>query len=172
MFLVLLLLLAKRRRHFGEPYSPHNKYEPHVAPGKRQRQTLPGSYRINGQDCSIQSARQTPVDKTNKQAAFIDIAVPLPHKLQAAITEKQRKYQNLTFEIKQQWKNTQNFFIPQPCLLRGSSRNMLSQRFATLILPPRLLYEVQKVVVLNPCSMVRKFLNDEVYLPDEEADIP
>jgi hypothetical protein len=31
----------------------------------------------------------TMVDKTNKQASFIDTAIPLIHNLQATITEKQ-----------------------------------------------------------------------------------
>jgi hypothetical protein len=46
---------------------------------------------------------------------------------------------------------------------------MLNQSLANLNLPPRLLSQVQQVVVLNTCSIVRKFLNDEIHLSDEEA---
>jgi hypothetical protein len=47
---------------------------------------------------------------------------------------------------------------------------MLNQSPTTLILPPFLLSEVQKVVVLNSCSVVGKFLTDEDHLIDEETD--
>jgi hypothetical protein len=50
--------------------------------------------------------------------------------------------------------------------------NMLNQRFTTLNLPPRLPSRVQTAVVLNTCSIVGKFLSDEVHLSDEEADNP
>jgi hypothetical protein len=42
----------------------------------------------------------TLVDKTNKQVVSIDIAIPLAQNLQATNTEKHRKYQELTFQIK------------------------------------------------------------------------
>jgi len=48
--------------------------------------------------------------------------------------------------------------------------NVTNQGFTTPNLPPRLLPQVQKVVVLNSCSFVRKFLIDEVHLSDKEAD--
>jgi len=44
----------------------------------------------------------TLVDKTSQQAVFIDIVISLAQNLQATNTEKHRKYQELSFEIKQQ----------------------------------------------------------------------
>jgi len=41
-------------------------------------------------------------DKTNKEAALINKGIPLTYNLQDTITEKQRKYQELAFEIRQQ----------------------------------------------------------------------
>jgi hypothetical protein len=112
LLLLFLLLLTKHLRFVEDPYSPQNKYEPHVA--------LENDSCILYWDCTTLADKTVPfdrpditlVDKTNKQAAFIDIAIPLPHKLQATITEKQRKYQELTFEIKQQWKLNKIFVIP------------------------------------------------------------
>jgi hypothetical protein len=49
---------------------------------------------------------------------------------------------------------------------------MLNQSLTNLNIPPRLLSQVQKVAVLNTCTIVRKFLSDEVQLPDAEADNP
>ena len=54
----------------------------------------------------------------------------------------------------------------------GAIPNMLNQSLTNLNIPPRLLSQVQKVAVLNTCTVVRKFLSDEVQLPDAEADNP
>jgi hypothetical protein len=54
----------------------------------------------------------------------------------------------------------------------GVTPNMLNQSPTTLNLPPLLLSEVQTVVVLNSCSVVRKFLSDKDHLTVEEADNP
>jgi hypothetical protein len=43
------------------------------------------------------------VDRTNKEASFTGIAIPLTHSLLATITEKQSKYQELVFDNRQQW---------------------------------------------------------------------
>jgi hypothetical protein len=47
---------------------------------------------------------------------------------------------------------------------------MNTQSPTTLNLPPLLLAEVQKVVVINTCSVVRKSLCNEDQFSDEEAD--
>ena len=52
----------------------------------------------------------------------------------------------------------------------GVIPDKLNQSLITFSLPPNLLSHVQKVAVLNTCSTMRKFLNDGVYLPKEEAD--
>jgi hypothetical protein len=107
-----LLLLTKHLRFVGDSYSPHNKYEPHVAL-ENDNCILCWDYTtLTDKTVPFNRPDITLVDKTNKQAAFIDIAIPLPHKLRARITEKQRKYQELTFEIKQEWKLNKIFVIP------------------------------------------------------------
>jgi hypothetical protein len=50
--------------------------------------------------------------KEKKEAAVTDMAIPLIHNLQTTITEKPRKYQDLEFEIKQQWQLTQDYCYP------------------------------------------------------------
>ena len=52
----------------------------------------------------------------------------------------------------------------------GVIPNMLYQSHTTLNLQPCLLSQTQKVVLLSTSSIIRKFLNDEVHLSDEEAD--
>jgi hypothetical protein len=114
----------------------------------------------------------TLADKTNKEAAFIDIAIPLTHNLKATITEKQRNHQDLAFEIKQQWQLNKIIVIPLVLSATAVISNMLNQSITTLNVPPHLLSQVQKMVILNTCSIVRKFPSDEVHLSDEEADNP
>ena len=48
--------------------------------------------------------------------------------------------------------------------------NMLNQSHTTLNLQQCLLSQIQKVVPPSTCSIIRKLLNDEVHLSDEEAD--
>ena len=113
LLLSLLLLLTKQLRLVGNPYSPHNKYEPHVALENDSCILYWDRSALTDKTVPFNRPDITLVDKTNKQAAFIDIAIPLPHKLQATITEKQRKYQELTFEIEQQWKLNKIFVSAQ-----------------------------------------------------------
>jgi hypothetical protein len=112
LLLLLLLLLAKQHRLFGESYTSHNKYEPQIA--LENNCELCGDHTVV-MDKTVPFNRPdiTLADKTNKQATFIDIIIPLSRKVQAKITEKQRKYQDLTFEIKQQWKMNEICVIEQ-----------------------------------------------------------
>jgi hypothetical protein len=46
----------------------------------------------------------------------------------------------------------------------GDFTNMLNQSLATLSVPPRLMAQVQKVVIINTCSFMYNFVSDEVHL--------
>jgi hypothetical protein len=111
----------------------------------------------------------TVIDKTNKEVAFIGLAIPLTHNVQATNIEKQRKCQDLAFEIKQQWQLNKIIVIPMVLSVKGLIPIMLNQSLTTLNLLALLLSQVQEVVVLSTCSSVRKFLSNEVHLSDEEA---
>ena len=111
----------------------------------------------------------TVIDKTNKEVAFIGLAIPLTHNVQATNREKQSKCQDLAFEIKQQWQLNKIIVIPLVLSVTGLIPNMLNQSLTTLNLLALLLSQVQEVVVLSTCSSVRKFLSNEVHLSDEEA---
>jgi hypothetical protein len=47
---------------------------------------------------------------------------------------------------------------------------MLEQGFAKLSLPLCMMLQAEKVVILNTCSIVRRFINGEVRLHDEEVE--
>ena len=106
----------------------------------------------------------TLADKTNKEAALIGIAIPLTLSLQATITDKQNKYLELAFESRQQWQLNKIIFIPFDLPATGVVLIMLNQSLTNLNLKPHLLSEVQKVDVINICSVVRKFLRGGVHL--------
>ena len=52
----------------------------------------------------------------------------------------------------------------------GVNPNTLNLSLTVLNVPPHLPSQVQKMVVLNICSIVRKFHSNEVHLSDEERD--
>jgi hypothetical protein len=86
----------------------------------------------------------TLVDKTNKQAEFIDIAIPLTQIYKKQLQKKKHKYQDLAFEIKQQWQVNEIIVIPHVLSAMGVISNMLNPTLTALNLPPRLLSQVQQ----------------------------
>lgn len=62
--------------------------------------------------------------------------------------------------------------IPLVLSAMGVTPNMLNQNLTTVTLMPCLLLQIHNVTILNTCSIVRKFLNDEVNLCEEEANNP
>jgi hypothetical protein len=71
------------------------------------------------------------------------------------------------FEIEQWWQMNKITAIPLVLSAMGVIPNMLNQNITTLTLMPCLLSQVHNVIILNTCSIVRKFFNDEVHLRDE-----
>jgi hypothetical protein len=65
------------------------------------------------------------VDETKKKAAFIGVAIPLTHNIQATIAEKQSKYKDLTFETNQQWQLNKIIVIPLVLSAMSSSLTCL-----------------------------------------------
>jgi hypothetical protein len=69
--------------------------------GKRKLQTRWDYTLLTDITVPFNRSDMTMVDRTNKEATFIDVEIPLTHILQAAVTKKQHKYRVLAFEIKQ-----------------------------------------------------------------------
>jgi len=83
----------------------------------------------------------------------------LTHNLQAISTEnrKTRQISVLSFEIKEQWQLKKIIVIPLVLSAMVDIPNMLNRSHSALTVPPHLLSQAQKVVLLN-CSIVRMFL--------------
>jgi hypothetical protein len=72
------------------------------------------------------------------------------------ITEKQKKYQELANEIRVMWKEDAVQVVP---IVISVIPKALSQSLKRLNLHPNTYIQMQKVVILGACSIVRNFLN-------------
>jgi hypothetical protein len=88
------------------------------------------------------------------------IEIPLTNSLQAKISNKQRKYKKLAFDVRQQWQMNKTV-IALVLATTGVIHSMLNQSLANINRLPRL-SQAQEVVALNTCSIVRKFHSDQV----------
>jgi hypothetical protein len=76
----------------------------------------------------------------------------------------------LAFEIKKQRQLNKIIVIPSVLSATGIIADMLNQSLTALNLPPCLPFQSQKADVPNTYCIVPEFLNDDVHIPDEEAD--
>jgi hypothetical protein len=98
-------------------------------------------------------------NKKTKHTFLIDIAIPNTHNLAKTITEEQNKYQELANEIRDVWKQDAVQVVPIVISATGIIPKSLSQSLKRLNLHPNTYIEMQKVVILGTCSVVRNFLN-------------
>jgi len=98
-------------------------------------------------------------NKKTKTTYLIDIAVPNTHNLAKAITERQRKYQELANELCAMWKQNTAQVVPIVISSAGVIPKSLSQSLKRLNLHPNTYIQVQKSVILGTCSIVRDFLD-------------
>jgi hypothetical protein len=129
-----------------------------------------GSLPIDGHDCLLNRPDVTLFDKANKERAFVDIPIPLTQSPSHSYRKAKRISRNGVFDIKQQQQLSKIIVIPLRLSAMGLNPNTLNRNLTNLCVPPQLPSHVQKMVVLNICSIVRKFLSDEVHLSDEERD--
>lgn len=99
------------------------------------------------------------INKKEKKAIIVDIAVPLTQNVRKAEQEKLIKYQNLAFEIKRIWKLGEVQIIPIVISVEGVITTRLKPFSDQLGLPKGLLTLSQKAVILQTCHLVRKFLS-------------
>ena len=73
--------------------------------------------------------------------------------------EKKNKYENLAIEIKRLWKLHSIQIFPVVISAEGVISDELVNTFKTLDFSRNMLITSQKVVLLQTCHIVRKFLN-------------
>lgn len=103
----------------------------------------------------------TVLDKNNKTAYLIDIAICNTHNLQTTHTEKIAKYTDLSIEIKTQWQINSTRTIPIVLSTTGVIPKTLHTSLETLNIPGTAYKLLQKAAILNTCRIVRKFLSLE-----------
>jgi hypothetical protein len=100
----------------------------------------------------------TLIDKIHKTTYIIDIAIPSDHNIHTKYTEKIEKYFPLAQEVKRIWKQEKVTIIPFIISTTGITPLTFIQNLETLQLPPYLHSHIQKAVILNTTTIVRKFM--------------
>ena len=99
------------------------------------------------------------MNKKTKKTFLIDIAVPNKRNPTKTITDTQNKYQEFANEICAMWKQNTAQVIPIAVSSTAVIPKSLSQSLKCLNLHPNTYTQMQKSVILGPCSIVRNFLN-------------
>jgi hypothetical protein len=97
--------------------------------------------------------------KKTKNTFLIDTAIPNTHNLAKTITEKQEKYQELANEIRAMWKLDAVQAVPIVISATRIIPKSLSQSLKRLNLHPNTYIQMQTVVILGTCLIVRNFRN-------------
>lgn len=105
----------------------------------------------------------TLIDKGSRTAYLIDVSVPNSGNIQTAYAEKLRKYADLGVEVQQQWQLEKVYTLPVIISATGVIPRSLLEALDRLNLPQTLHVAMQKSVILDTCSTVRKFLGDRTY---------
>ena len=103
------------------------------------------------------------MDKKSKHTYLIDIAVPSCVNLEKTWEAKLSKYYELSQEVKKMWKQARVSIIPLVISGIGLIPRKLHDSIKQLELPANTYIEMQKAVIINTCSIVRKFLNSEAH---------
>jgi RNA-splicing ligase RtcB len=98
------------------------------------------------------------VNKKEKKAFIVDIAVPLDKNVVSTMAEKRRKYQPLAFELKQVWQLSEVVVVPLVMSVNGLVPNEFSGSVERLGLKKWHIQSMQKAVLLGTTRIVRKFL--------------
>lgn len=101
----------------------------------------------------------TIINKRDKFAYLIDVAVPNSKNLMKKVEEKKKHYAKLAFEIKRQNRLKNVEIIPIIISSTGVIPKCLKGYLTKIGLPWGLFVELQKVAVLGTCHIVRKFMD-------------
>jgi hypothetical protein len=74
----------------------------------------------------------------------------------------------MAFDLRQQWQLNNIIVIQLRLSTVGVNPNRLNLSLTNLNVQPRLPSQVQKMVLLDICSIERNFHSDEVHISDEE----
>ncbi|KAL1454809.1 hypothetical protein WDU94_008943 [Cyamophila willieti] len=100
------------------------------------------------------------IDKRNKSATIIDIAIPLTHNINKTEQEKINKYQDLKTEIVSSWKLKTATVVPIVISTDGVISNSFLKHITQHQIIETVIQKAQKSVILSTTSIIRKVLNE------------
>ncbi|KAI5699149.1 hypothetical protein M8J77_002112 [Diaphorina citri] len=98
--------------------------------------------------------------KKLKKTYLIDVAIPNTSNIEKKHTEKIQKYIPLAEEIKQIWHQNTIQILPIIISATGVIPKTLHESLKILNLNKNMYIQMQKSVIINTCSIVRRFLNE------------
>lgn len=99
------------------------------------------------------------MNKKEKKARLIDIAVPAPANVELKQKEKVDKYLTIGEEIKELWGVKHVSIIPVVIGVTGEIPKNVFEGPEKLNIKPNVYLEMQKAVILATCRMIRNVLN-------------
>ena len=97
------------------------------------------------------------VDKREQTVMFIDVTIPNDHNIIEKKLEKIEKYTDLGIEIKELWNMQRVDIVPIVIGCTGVLDNSFVRYLGKI--PAEInVFELQKIVLLNTCYIVRRFL--------------
>jgi hypothetical protein len=99
------------------------------------------------------------LNKQQKQAYLLDIAVPNSHNITQTYNTKINKYLELSVAMRNLWSLEKNSILPLIISATGIVPQSLFKNLKILDLENTLVVEIQKGILLYSCHIVRKFLN-------------
>jgi hypothetical protein len=99
------------------------------------------------------------LNKQQKQAYLLDIAVPNSHNITQTYNTKINKYLELSVAMRNLWCLEKNSILPLLISATGIVPQSLFKNLKILDLDNTLVVEIQKGILLYSCHIVRKFLN-------------
>ena len=100
------------------------------------------------------------VDKREQTVLFIDVTIPNDHNIIEKRLEKIEKYTDLGIEIKELWNMQRVDIVPINIGCTGVVDNSFVRYLGKI--PEEInVFELQKIVLLNTCYIIRRFLSTD-----------
>jgi len=101
------------------------------------------------------------VDKVNKKAYIIEIAIPHVHNIQTVYEEKMRKYEALDREMKRIWEVERIKTYPIIISSTGHIHSKLLTNLEEIGVRKEVFKKMQKAVIIGTCGIVREVLSSD-----------
>ena len=143
----------------GKDTTPYYKYEP--------PEVLEGPNQLMYWDRPILTDKRVShnrpdiviLNKIEKTAFLIHIAIPLTHYIKSTEDKKIRKYEHLAIEMKNIWKLNEVTTIPLVISAEAVVTPNFVRNLEKTSIPNWTFKTTQKIAILQTCHIVRKFLN-------------